>query len=106
MTTLAELHQGVRAVIASKRIGKPVFVRYHLQRLLHSGIYGDLSHLVAEVNGWMGQPAQSLYSLTSDKHGPYQYALAIRYAGGECAVLSLASTAPSGAPNPPGIKGP
>lgn len=94
MATLAQLHQGVRAVLASNRIGKPVFVRYHLQGLLDN-VLPDLAQLAAEVNGWMGQAAHTLYSLESGKGGPFQYTLEMRYPGGECAILSMSRNAPS-----------
>src|SRR5262245_19472509 len=95
MTTLAPLHQGVRAIIASKRIGTPVFVRYHVQGLLTgAAIVPDLAQLIAEINAWFGQPAQSLYSLASGKVSPYQNTLEVRYPQGESALLSEVHNVP------------
>src|SRR2546429_169455 len=64
MTTLADLHRAVQSALASKRLGRPVFVRY----LLHSQDKPDaalprLAHLTAAVREWVGQPLERVYAV-------------------------------------------
>ncbi len=101
MATLAQLHQAVATALAAKRIGKPVFVRYHLQGLLTSE--GDaasaLAKLTATVSEWIGSPAQKLHALGSGKDGATHTALTLRYADGSSALFSECR----GAKGAPGI---
>src|SRR5687767_5624140 len=89
MATLAQLHQGVRAALTSKRIGNPVFVRYHLQGVLAAegrDPHGAVAKVAAVVGEWIGQSAVSLFYLR-DKQ---QATLELRYPDGACALVSVA----------------
>jgi myo-inositol 2-dehydrogenase / D-chiro-inositol 1-dehydrogenase len=90
VTTLAQLHQAVRKAIDSKRLGKVVFVRYHLQGLLDGeGLSGPALAKVASVVGeWVGQSPEKLYSLFAVKEGKGQVALTLRFSGGATALVS------------------
>lgn len=71
MTTLAELHRAVKSAIATKRIGKPVFVRCLLQGVLETEgpPIGAVSRVVALVSEWMGQSPSKLFTQYASKDG-------------------------------------
>lgn len=93
MATLAQLHQAVSSAVAAKRVGKPLFVRYHLQGVLSAegtGIVPSLATVAATVGAWMGQPAEKLHRLTAAKDPKTVSALTLRYPDGASAIVSAA----------------
>src|SRR5262249_27011595 len=75
--------------VASKRIGKPVFVRY----LLH-GVLGDAPALeplakIADIVGdWIGQPAERVYSLFGEPAAKSPCTVTLGYPDGSTALVS------------------
>src|SRR5947209_11978672 len=90
MTTLTDLHRAVQSTLASKRLGRPVFVRY----LLHSQDKPDaalprLAHLTAAVREWVGQPLERVYAVGTPKGG--QVTLTLEFRAGATALVSWAA---------------
>ncbi|MBI1918693.1 MAG: Gfo/Idh/MocA family oxidoreductase [Planctomycetes bacterium] len=92
MTTLAQLHQAVRKALDSKRLGKVVFVRYHLQGLLDAegAALPALAKVVPVVGEWVGQTPQKPYHLAPTKEGRPQEVIVMQFPGGATALLSEA----------------
>ncbi len=92
MTTLAQLHQAVRKALDSKRLGKVVFVRYHLQGLLDAEGAGlpALAKVISVVGEWMGQAPAKLYSLFPTKEARGQWTATLQFPGGATALVSEA----------------
>src|SRR5262245_41309320 len=99
MATLAELHRGVRAALASKRLGQPVFVRYHAQGVLDAegAVLPALARLAVEVGDWMGEPPSRLYQLQARKG---HFSILLQFARGGTALLST-SDGVKGGPHGP-----
>src|SRR5436309_1829371 len=94
MKSFAELHQAVHGVIAGKRIGTPVFVRYLLQGLdPPNAVLPRLAQAAAAVRDWLGQPLDRVYTL-----GPEggQAALSLEFHGGATALVVYAHGQPRG----------
>lgn len=88
LTSLADLHRGVAAVISSKRVGTPVFVRY----TWHGSETGDviigrLAQIAASARDWIGQPLASVYSVGTIESG--QVSLSLQFSGGATALVSF-----------------
>src|SRR5262245_60284019 len=91
MTSLAQLHQAVQSALVSKRLGQPLFVRYHLHGLpeFEGGSLPKLAKIATIVGQWIGQPAEKLYQLSSAaKRETAQWTLTLRYPNGATAVVS------------------
>lgn len=88
MNALSDLHRSVSAVIASKRIGSPVFVRYTLlgtEQL--DAMVMRLAQLVVVAQAWIGQPLTQMYSVGKTDAG--QVSLTLQFAGGASAQVSI-----------------
>jgi hypothetical protein len=90
--SLADLQRSVQAVVASKRIGQPVFIRLTWQT-------GEVSldragELVELVRQWTGQAVDKLHAVGSLAGG--QLCLSVQFANGATALVSLAKTPPRG----------
>src|SRR5262249_38912355 len=95
MTTLADLHRAVQATLASKRLGRPVFVRY----LLHgpdraTAALPRLAQLTAAVRDWIGQSLERVHAVGSPKAG--QVSLTLEFSGGATALVCWASSTAAG----------
>src|SRR5579864_9098115 len=98
MPTLAELHRAVQGFLASRRLGRPVFVRLHLQGILEAewSFLPALARTAALVGDWLGQPPAQLYSLFSGDGRKGQSTLALRFPDGATALVSEAHGQPAG----------
>src|SRR5262245_16870470 len=93
MATLAQLHQAVSSAVAARRVGKPLFVRYHLQGVLAAEgpvVLPSLAKVATAVGEWVGQPAEKLHVLPAGKDGKTPAALTLRYPDGASAIVSTA----------------
>ncbi len=93
MAMLAELHRAVQKAVDSKRLGKVVFVRYHLQGVLEAAspaILPGLAQVAAIVGDWVGEPPTRLYTLITGKEGRGQSTLTLQFPGGATALVSEA----------------
>jgi hypothetical protein len=96
MFTLANLHSTVQTTLASKRLGKPVFVRYLLQGSDKAeAIPGRLAQLTHVVREWLGQPLERLYAIGSVDSG--QVSLTLQFREGATALVTFARGQPRGA---------
>ena len=89
MSTLADLHRAVGATLASKRLGRPVFVRY----LCHSPDKSDavlllLTELVSTVSAWHGQALAQVYAVGGAGTG--HVSLTLEFDGGATALVGWA----------------
>jgi hypothetical protein len=93
MTTLTDLHHVVRATLADRRLGQPVFVRYLLNtRDPPDLLLLRLAQLTAVVRYWLAQPLARLYALGSPESG--HVTLTLQFRQGATALVSLARAAP------------
>ena len=89
LTSLADLHRSVAAVIGSKRIGTPVFVRYTCQGSeTGDAIIERLAQIAASARDWIGQPLVSLYAIGKVELG--QVTLTLQFIGGASALVTFA----------------
>ena len=93
MTTLADLHRAVQSTLASKRLGRPVFVRY----LFCGPDKADaalprLAQLTAAVRDWLGQPLERVHAAGTPRGG--QVSLTLELRGGATALVSWAAAPP------------
>jgi hypothetical protein len=96
MTTFADVARAVQATLASKRLGKPVFVRLTWQGLdKPEAITPRLARGIAVVQQWLGQPLEQVYALGSTENG--QLALTLRFREGATALVSFTRGQPRGA---------
>lgn len=98
MATLSQLHQAVSSALESKRLGTPVFVRYHLQGVLkgEGKKLAPLAKVVALVGNWLGQSADKMHTLTSFKDNAICTTLTLRYPNGATAIVSESRGQPQG----------
>jgi hypothetical protein len=95
MPSLADLHRAVQSTLAGKRLGTPVFVRYHLQsRDKATALPRRLAQTVDVVRAWLGRPLERVYALGSPRSG--QVSLTLEFRGGPSAVVSWAAGEPRG----------
>lgn len=95
MPSLANLHRAVGAVLASKRLGRPVFVRYLLQAAEQpEALAPRLAQLTAVVRDWLGQPLERVYAVGSAAGG--QIALTLQFRDGATALVCFAQSRPKG----------
>jgi hypothetical protein len=87
MNAFAELHRAVQTAIASKRLGKPVFVRYLLTGPDKAAVVARLARIVAVVHGWLGQTLDSIHATGSNASG--QVSLTLRFREGGSALVSV-----------------
>jgi len=86
---LAHLHRAVQTTLASKRLGKPVFVRYTLQgQDKAENISARLAQITAVVRQWLGQSVERVYALGSIETG--QVSLTLQFKDGATALVSYA----------------
>lgn len=85
-TSLADLHKAVGAVVASKRIGQPVFVRCTLQT--SDATMDRLADLAELVRQWVGQEIERIHAVGSIASG--QVCLSLQFDKGGTALVSLA----------------
>jgi hypothetical protein len=91
MTTLADFHGAVKATIASKRIGKPVFVRYLIQGADSAdAVPTRLARIAGTVQEWLGQPLERVYAIGTADAG--QVSLTVEGREGGSALISFART--------------
>ncbi len=90
MTTLADLHRAVQSTLASKRLGRPVFVRYLLCSQDQAGsVPARLTQLVASVRDWLDQQLERVHATGAPKSG--QVSLTLEFRGSATALVSWAS---------------
>jgi hypothetical protein len=95
MTTWADFQRAVQATIASKRLGKPVFVRCLVQGLdKPDSIAPKLATLAATVQDWLGQPLDRVYALGSAASG--HVGLTLRFREGASAMVGYLRGQPRG----------
>jgi hypothetical protein len=95
MATLADLHRSVQTAIASKRVGRPVFVRYTFQGLEQpDAVVPKLANAAAAVREWIGQPLERVQAVGNVESG--QVALTLQFRDGATALVSFARTPPRG----------
>lgn len=101
MITLADLHRSVAATIRSKRLGQPVFVRYHLQGTLEDEGMNTaaLARVAGIIGDWVGQIPVKTYTLPFNRQHRSQCAVLVQYAGGATALVSECQWTVS----PPGV---
>jgi hypothetical protein len=95
MTSLADLHRAVQSTLSSKRLGRPVFVRYTLQGLdKPETIVPRLAQLTAVVRDWLEQPLDRVYANGTVAGG--QVTLTLQFREGGTAQISFAQGQPRG----------
>jgi hypothetical protein len=95
MTTLADLHRAVLSTMASKRLGRPVFVRYLLcSRDKPDAALPRLAELTAAVRDWLGERLERVHAVGTPKGG--QVSLTLEFGGGATALVSWAAAPPRG----------
>jgi hypothetical protein len=95
MSTLADLHRAVQSTLASKRLGRLVFVRYLLcSRDKAEAALPRLAQLSATVRDWIGQPLERLHANGNPRGG--QVSLTLEFRAGATALVSWASSPPRG----------
>lgn len=88
MASLSSLHRAVQNTLASKRIGKVVFVRYILQgKDAADSAHLKLAAAVAAVANWIGSPLDKLYGLPGDGN---QVSLTLQFRDGATALVNFA----------------
>lgn len=93
MPPLSDLHRAVRSTLASKRLGKPVFVRYTLDGIEKpEALVPSLARAVAVVRDWLEQPLETVYALGAVAAG--RVSLTLRFRDGATALVS-ASRSPA-----------
>lgn len=87
-TDLDALERTVEGVLADKRLGRPVFVRYTLPqtRKARQSI-AQLARMTQAVRVWVGQPLARLYAVGSLKEGPVS--LTVQFRDGATALVSI-----------------
>ncbi len=95
MSTLADLHRAVQATLASKRLGRPVFVRYLLcSQDRAEAALPRLAQLTAAVRDWIGQEIERVYAVGTARGG--QITLTLEFRGAATALVSWAAAPPRG----------
>ncbi len=97
MLTAAGLHRTVMATLASKRLGKPVFVRllvHATSPVAGAGGLGRLEPWVKVVGDWVGQATHSAYHLSSRTGGSRHETLTLVFRDGATAIVSLTDASP------------
>jgi hypothetical protein len=95
MASLADLHRAVHATIASKRLGRPVFVRLTIQGLDKAETtVPRLARATTAVQDWLGQPLTRIYAVGAVASG--QVALTLGFRDGATALVSFAHGQPRG----------
>lgn len=89
---LADLDRAVQAVLASKRLGQPVFARLTWRGAGKAA--EQLARLAALACGWLGQEPLRLHAVGGEA-GPAS--LTLLFAGGASAIVSVMPGEPSGA---------
>ncbi|MCI0642129.1 MAG: hypothetical protein L0Y72_20935 [Gemmataceae bacterium] len=85
--TAADLHRAVETTLASKRLGTPVFVRYHFHAVAKRAI-ARLAQVSATVGVWLNQPLERIHAVGSVKE--QRIHLTLEYRNGATALLSWA----------------
>jgi hypothetical protein len=94
-TDLDDLARAVQGVLSSKRVGKPVFVRFTLHGPAKAEeIVPRLAGMVAAVRQWVGEPLARLYAIGSPRTG--QVSLTLQFQEGASALVSYARGKPTG----------
>lgn len=91
MTTLTDLHRAVTSAIASKRLGTPVFARYHYHAVLRGQeIAARLAKTTATVRDWLGSPIERILAQgsTTSRH----ITLMLECRSGATAILTWIGT--------------
>src|SRR5262249_40064451 len=89
------LHRAVQATITSKRLGRPVFVRYTIQGLNKpEAVPPRLAQATTAVQEWLGQPLARIYAVGTAASG--QVALTLSFRDGATALVSFAHGQPRG----------
>jgi hypothetical protein len=95
MSSLANLHRAVGDVLAGKRLGRPVFVRYLVQGVEEpEAVAPRLTQLTAAVRDWLGQPLERAHAVGSTAGG--QVALTLQFRDGATALVCFARGRPQG----------
>src|SRR5437588_12305016 len=95
MSTLADLHRAVQSTLASKRLGRPVFVRYLLcSQDKPEAALPRLAQLTAVVRDWIGQAVERVHAAGTPRGG--QITLTLEFRGGATALVSWAAAPPRG----------
>ena len=95
MSTLADLHRAVQATLASKRLGRPVFVRYLLcSQDRAEAALPRLAQLTAVIRDWIGQQIERVHAVGTARGG--QITLTLEFRAGATALVSWASAPPRG----------
>ncbi len=97
MLTAADLHRTVMATLASKRLGKPVFIRllvHAVARAKQTDGPGGLEPWVRIVGDWLGQATHSVYHLPSRPAGLGHETLTLVFRDGATAVVTLTDVSP------------
>ncbi|MCS6852329.1 MAG: hypothetical protein NZ700_14285 [Gemmataceae bacterium] len=88
MTSWADFDRAVQAILASQRVGRPVFARLTIQGLRATEeLLPRLAFLVGQVRDWFRQTLSTVYATGSVERG--QLSLTLQFADGATAQLSL-----------------
>jgi hypothetical protein len=88
MTTRADLHQAIRTTLASRRLGRPVFVRYLLSISAEPDtLLPTLARLATLVRYWLEQPMKRVYALGPVESG--QLSVTLHFEDGATALVGL-----------------
>jgi hypothetical protein len=92
MTTIAHLHQAIQATLASQRLGRVVFVRYHVQASdAADAVVGRLARLAAVVQSWLRQPWDRILAVGRPDNS--HVALTLQFREGGTALLTFSRAA-------------
>jgi len=88
MPSLSSVHRAVQSTLASKRIGKVVFVRYVVQGKGAADVaLAKLAVAVTEVGNWIGSPLDKVYGLRGDGG---HVSLTLQFRDGATALVNFA----------------
>lgn len=95
MRSLEDFHRSVQAVLATKRLGTPVFVRYLLKApVAAKAAPGFLAWVTQSVASWLGQEPRRIYALGSAKSR--HITLTVECVGGAAAQITWSGAAARG----------
>ncbi|MCI0377071.1 MAG: hypothetical protein L0215_05670 [Gemmataceae bacterium] len=83
----ADLYRAVETTLASKRLGTPVFVRYHFHAVAKQAVT-RLAQISATIGAWLNQPLERVYALGSVKE--QRIHLTLEFQGGATALVTWA----------------
>jgi hypothetical protein len=94
MISLADLHRIIEVTLASHRLGRPVFVRYHWYGPEHAdAVLCRLAQLTAVVRAWLDSDLDRLHAVANPDRS--HVSLTLQFHGGATALIGFAHARPA-----------